>query len=47
MIEKPSRQGGTRRGIRPGAAPARGSNMTKSLFIRNVKREEYTVMRSN
>ena len=47
MIENASRQGGTRRGARPGAAPARRSDMTTVSIIRNVKREEYTVMRSN
>ena len=47
MTENASRQAGTRRGARLGAAPARRSDMTTVSIIRNVKREEYTVMRSN
>jgi hypothetical protein len=47
VIENASRQDGTRGGARPGAAPARRSDMTTVSIIRNVKREEYTVMRSN
>ena len=39
--------GRNRRGARLGAAPARRSDMTTVSIIRNVKREEYTVMRSN
>ena len=46
MTESGSRQAGTRRGAAL-VRPARRSDTTTVAIIRNMKREEYTVMRSN